>query len=286
MQLNKIYLWIYPLLMYSCATDGFQDDGNQIKQKLVRLASGEKTIDESNHFAASISFGKTQHPPLHSFTLYHHNLCGLTESERFGDTLQSDFKKLLIGMKEGEERIFKLPFSYFDDTFLSAFADSSIAAPNEEMQITINILKTFEPGELASYLMSLAQHNEMSETEAIEWLLMNETDVDYERHGEIYLQRIRTVGSSNIHTGDTLQLTYTTHFLDGKVIDRPTHIEYIPGQSGQLVSGLAMAIRESHCGDSIRVYLPSALAFGEGGSSTGIIPPKTPLIFSVSVACH
>jgi len=285
MKKNRNYLWIFSVLILSCKDDGFRNAGNQIQQKMVQLATGEKSIFESSHFAAAVAFGKAEEAPLHFFRLYHHNLLVQTSGEGNGDTLQPDFKKLLSEMKEGEERIFRLPFSYFDDTFLSAYANTDIAAPNEEMQISIHILKTFDPGEFASHLMSMAQHNEISETEAIEWLLMNDTSRDYERHDQIFIQRIQMGDSFKIHTGDTLHLTYTTSFMDGRLIDRPTQLEYIPGPSGQLVHGLVLALKNSHCGDSLRAYIPSSLTFGEAGSLTGVIPPKTPLIFSVRIDC-
>lgn len=272
-------------MIFSCNGDGFKDEGNNIQQKIVRLATGEKSIAESAHFAAAITFGKANQPALHSFQLYHHNLSAQSANEKSDDTLQADFKRLLAAMKEGEERIFRLPFSYFDNGFLSANAGSSIAAEDEIMQISIHILKTFEPNALAAHLMSMAQHQEISENDAIEWLLINDTANDYKIQGQIYIQSIREGNSSVIASGDALQLTYTTSFLDGRIIDRPTQIEYIPGQRGQVVRGLAMALEKSHCGDSLRVYIPSTLAFGEEGSSTGIIPPKTPLIISVAVEC-
>jgi len=51
------------------------------------------------------------------------------------------------------------------------------------------------------------------------------------------------------------------------------------------VHGLVLALKNSHCGDSLRAYIPSSLTFGEAGSSTGVIPPKTPLLFSVRIDC-
>jgi peptidylprolyl isomerase len=36
-------------------------------------------------------------------------------------------------------------------------------------------------------------------------------------------------------------------------------------------------------GERALVYMPSELAFGESGSSTGIIPPKTPIYFDINV---
>jgi FKBP-type peptidyl-prolyl cis-trans isomerase len=36
-------------------------------------------------------------------------------------------------------------------------------------------------------------------------------------------------------------------------------------------------------GEHSCIYMPSELAFGEGGSSTGIVPANTPIYFDVQV---
>jgi peptidylprolyl isomerase len=55
------------------------------------------------------------------------------------------------------------------------------------------------------------------------------------------------------------------------------------GKPGQLVQGMQYALSLMKAGERALVYMPSELAFGESGSSTGIIPPKTPIYFDINV---
>jgi len=59
--------------------------------------------------------------------------------------------------------------------------------------------------------------------------------------------------------------------------------QFVYGTEWQVVKGLEEAIGMMQEGEKALVILPSDLAFGSEGSSTGIIPAYTSLIFDVEI---
>lgn len=88
--------------------------------------------------------------------------------------------------------------------------------------------------------------------------------------------------------GDELSIHYTGFFLNGQMFDDTFQsgdpLTFNLGQEGQVIKGLEFGLLGCRPGEEREVLVPSAFAFGEKGSSTGIVPPYTPLLFRVSVA--
>lgn len=103
----------------------------------------------------------------------------------------------------------------------------------------------------------------------------------------LYLINLKEGTGKQIELGDTVEVHYEGRFLNGKFFDstkmREEAFSFIYGQEWQVVDGLEEAIGKMSEGEVSLVILPSKLAFGERGSSTGIIPPFTSLIFEVEV---
>jgi FKBP-type peptidyl-prolyl cis-trans isomerase len=83
----------------------------------------------------------------------------------------------------------------------------------------------------------------------------------------------------------TVTLRYTGSFLNGRVFDKNASgekgVAFSWGSEGQLIPGLTRALRGMKTGGKAKIVLPSALAFGNGGSSTGLIPPHTPVVYEL-----
>lgn len=103
----------------------------------------------------------------------------------------------------------------------------------------------------------------------------------------LYLINLHEGSGKQVQLGDTVEVHYEGRFLNGKFFDstkmREEAFQFIYGQEWQVVDGLEKAIGQMREGDISLVILPSQLAFGERGSSTGIIPPFTSLIFEVEI---
>lgn len=90
-----------------------------------------------------------------------------------------------------------------------------------------------------------------------------------------------------IKTGDTITINYEGRFLNGKFFDstkrRNQPFQFIYGTEWQVIKGLEEGLALMGEGERAVFILPSELAFGTSGSSTGIIPPFTSLIFEVEI---
>lgn len=103
----------------------------------------------------------------------------------------------------------------------------------------------------------------------------------------IYYVCLRPGQGEHPQNGDTLTLDFEGRFFDGKYFDstikRGEAFQFVLGQRWQVIHGLERAVRLMRPGERALFILPSSMAFGKGGSSTGIVPPYTPVIFEVSL---
>ncbi|MFZ1615954.1 MAG: FKBP-type peptidyl-prolyl cis-trans isomerase [Flavobacteriales bacterium] len=89
--------------------------------------------------------------------------------------------------------------------------------------------------------------------------------------------------------GEQVTIAYTATFLDtGKEFDKASEatggLSFRLGDPGQVVKGLEIATSLlPRNGGKGRFILPSDLAFGPTGSSSGIVPPWTPVLYEVNV---
>ena len=113
-----------------------------------------------------------------------------------------------------------------------------------------------------------------------------ELDVEPTESGMFHLT-INEGNGNKVEKGDTVVVHYEGKFLNGKFFDstkkRKEAFKFIYGQQWQVVKGLEEAIGMMQEGEKSIFILPSDMAFGDKGSSTGIIPPFTSLIFEVEL---
>ncbi len=101
-----------------------------------------------------------------------------------------------------------------------------------------------------------------------------------------YYEKLKTGNGPAIENGKLLTIRYKGFFMDGRLADYTpddTPFEFLYGDKEQLVPGLQQGISCLRKGDIAKFILPSHLAFGEQGSSTGNIPPYTPLVYEVEI---
>jgi FKBP-type peptidyl-prolyl cis-trans isomerase FkpA len=103
----------------------------------------------------------------------------------------------------------------------------------------------------------------------------------------IYYVNLRPGTGKKVEIGDTITINYEGRFLNGKFFDstvrRNQPFQFVYGTEWQVIKGLEEAIGMMREGERALFILPSELGFGNQGSSTGIIPPFTSLIFEVEI---
>jgi FKBP-type peptidyl-prolyl cis-trans isomerase FkpA len=103
----------------------------------------------------------------------------------------------------------------------------------------------------------------------------------------IFYLNINPGTGKKVEIGDTITINYEGRFLNGKFFDstirRRQPFQFVYGTEWQVIKGLEEAIGMMREGERSLFILPSELGFGNQGSSTGIIPPFTSLIFEVEI---
>ncbi len=87
-------------------------------------------------------------------------------------------------------------------------------------------------------------------------------------------------------SGRVALINYKGYFLNGRCFDfsyENQPFEYLVGAEEQLIKGLETGVRRMHEGEKSKFIIPSHLAFGSSGSSTGIVPPFTTVIYEVEL---
>ncbi len=93
--------------------------------------------------------------------------------------------------------------------------------------------------------------------------------------------------TKKVNRGDIVTVHYEGRFLNGKFFDstikRNQPFDFVYGTEWQVIKGLEEAISYMTEGEKAIVIMPSELAWGRQGSSTGIIPPFTSVIYEVEL---
>jgi FKBP-type peptidyl-prolyl cis-trans isomerase FkpA len=106
---------------------------------------------------------------------------------------------------------------------------------------------------------------------------------DYFLH-DIYFYEILKGSGKKIESGATVTIKYTGYLLDGRKFDElESPLSFDLNAEGQLIKGLEIAIKRMKKGSKTKIILPSHLAFGEMGSSNGLIAPKSPVVYEVEL---
>ncbi len=90
--------------------------------------------------------------------------------------------------------------------------------------------------------------------------------------------------AEEVKEGDQVTISYSGYFLSGQLLDRSaSDFTYTYGAPAQVLEGLNIVIGRLNVGQTVKIILPSPLAFGEKGSSDKTVPPFTPLLYEVTL---
>jgi len=91
-----------------------------------------------------------------------------------------------------------------------------------------------------------------------------------------------------VRSGESVTVAYTASFVENAKHFDDTHgaeraLTFRLGDPGQVIKGIEIALHLLPKGGKGRFIFPSALAFGPRGSSSGIVPPYTPVEYDIEV---
>lgn len=140
-----------------------------------------------------------------------------------------------------------------------------------------------EKQEFLSWVKDLGQYEQLALLHFIEDEQIN---VDPSQTG-IYRIDIAKGTGKQVEINDTVTVNYEGRFLNGKIFDstkkRNEPFQFVFGTEMQVIAGLEEAIGRMKQGDHALFIMPSKMAFGENGSSSGTIPAFTSVVFDVEL---
>lgn len=274
------------VVLFACNPyPGYDELDSGIYRKLNGFADCTPDLRQAEFFIMDVQFRPWDSPDsLYSFELHHGKLSD--QHAPFGlitSPVGLRLQQVLDSMKCGDDISLVLPFDEMDRSYIAAYADTPQYKLHDQMDLRLHLKRTFKRDDYLRYLTQSAQHQELEETDAIELYLMNQTEYPYQRFGKCFKQEIVSTEGDSVLVGRYITIAYTTHLLDGTSLDSLTTLQFDFGRPGQLIGGFQYGLSLMREGEHARIYLPSSLAFGEQGSSTGIVPRNTPVYFDVEV---
>jgi FKBP-type peptidyl-prolyl cis-trans isomerase len=192
-------------------------------------------------------------------------------------------------LAKGERATFILPAEQFFNETLETNVPGFMNS-NDSMKITIDMLEVQRRKEFLNekeaFLNWIQDFGEYEKVLLKQFLEQKEIDAKPTKSG-IYHLTLEEGDGPAVEKGDTVLVHYEGKFLNGKFFDstkqRKQPFEFVYGQKWQVIEGMEEVIGLMKEGEKALAILPSETAFGKTGSSTGIIPPYTSVIYEVTL---
>lgn len=192
-------------------------------------------------------------------------------------------------LAEGESANFIISASEFFTKTLGTEVPDFIGE-DDKMKLYLNILEIQTEDEYENEKEAFLNWiNDFGDYERVlleQYIRDEKISVDATETG-IYYLNIEPGNGNKVSLGDTVTLHYEGWFLNGKIFDstkrRNQPFQFVYGTEWQVIKGLEEAIGMMTEGERALFILPSELAFGTEGSSTGIVPPFTSTIFELEL---
>lgn len=187
-----------------------------------------------------------------------------------------------------------------DSVYLKLFKQKTLPPyikQGSNLKFYIKLLKFETPDELKTrqYAMILQRRADMEKMKNAEadsirkYLAKKNIHVKPVIIDSLYiLERTGTPGRP-INEGDSVEIKYTGMFLNGTIFDQSDRGDGGPGtfkivyrHNAKLITGWLDVLETMHQGETVRILLPSSLAYGSYGAGRDI-KPYTPLLFEIKV---
>jgi FKBP-type peptidyl-prolyl cis-trans isomerase len=259
---------------------GYKKSDTGIHYKLLKIGDDTIRCHYSDYITANISY-QTMHDSVffnghRKFRIAPNNFAGSID-ECITLLGKDDSASFILSADD----FFKKTLSSELPPFLKGTDKMKISIRIDNIQTTEDYIK-----EKQAFMKWIEDFGEYEKTIMKQYLEGAKLQISPLPSGMYYIP-LNKGNEKGVNTGDTITIHYEGRFLNGKFFDstrkRNEPMQFVYGQQWQVVKGMEDAIGMMHEGEKALFIMPSGLAFGENGSSTGIIPPFTSLIFEVEL---
>ncbi|HEV7231391.1 MAG TPA: FKBP-type peptidyl-prolyl cis-trans isomerase [Bacteroidia bacterium] len=176
-------------------------------------------------------------------------------------------------LREGDSAVFLIPA--YD---LMEYANDSM------MHMQVKLVRILDEKQYKAESEKRARMDEFGEQKILQYY-MKSIHEKYKAlpHGLFMLEE-RSGSGKTVERGDRVLLNYKGEFLNGKKFDATSEpVEFVLGEEGQLIEGMTQGLMRMKEGGKAKFIIPSQLAYGAEGSSTGIIKPFTSIIYQIEI---
>lgn len=256
------------LLLFACGKPKpeFKALDNGVQLKLLTFGETEKPFDDDYFIRASIQLISNNE------TVYQQDEYTILTLDK------SPFEDLVAELNEGDSAYFKMPLAYLKSIPFNLNFEGAV----DTLDGYIKIHKYLTEEEKTTYLTQ-------NDPELLEQLSLKKylaTIKGAKNKSGVTVKTIQKGTGEAVEVGRTLLLKYKASFINGIEFDNTNYqhnFEYNYGTPNQVIAGLEIALSEMKNKEKAKIIIPSQLAFGDEGSSTGIVPPFTTVVYDLEI---
>ncbi|MFT4660844.1 MAG: hypothetical protein ACI8XB_001112 [Patiriisocius sp.] len=269
------------LVMMSCGTNfpGYSKVEKGAFMKVLEVGNGEFSPVIGQHLSYQLRILNES-----KIEIYHTNKKGIDKLEHLYYTHNKSgvIQRNLSEFHEGDSLSFMLSAELLNEQF------PEIKEPDNSkyFQVNLRIFHLEDDEDRKNRLESFFNYAKLNEDVLIdEYFSSNGKKAEFLFWKNLFI-KTNTEATRKVKKNDPLMLKYKAFFLNGELFDEATDssiIRFSFGESSQVIEGLLLVISKTGIGSNVEVIIPSSLAFGDEGSSSGIVPPNTPLRYEMEI---
>lgn len=283
------YLLFVTLIFFvSCKKEskyaGYSEHKNGIYFKLLAFKDSNRKPVEGDHLELRIVY-KTMNDSVLMSTKKINGTTTLVAFKK--DSLTGLFYNILSELTEGDSVSYILTAEIANELLPAVPEMDNYHGP--EIKLDISLASILNPVEYKQWLADMRHkkdNQDMEERRSLQVYLHKEFVDETPVGSGFYYISLKEGEGPAIENGKNVEVFYKGCFLDGTPFDSTKTGEFFNftiGEEYQLIKGLEEGICLMKEGGKAKFIIPSQLAFGDKGSSTGIVPPYTTVVYEVQI---
>lgn len=291
LKISKLFVIVVLLGCIACNKNskykGYSENANGLFYKLQMIGDGKRKPAQGDFLQLVITY-KTERDSVF-LESKSYNETGMVILPFKHSSFKGSFEEGLVTMNEGDSVSFivnsdSLFLNFFKTPIPLFLANDSVVKMEVKLHRILN--KEQYAAELERFRLLVEDRDIEEQRKLRRYLDTNSTRYSLLQNGMYYIP-IRQGKGTCACNGDMLRINYKGYFLNGKqfesTYERGQPLEFTFGEQGQVIKGLEKAISLMNEGEKAKFIIPSHLAYGGEGSSTGIIPPFTTVIYEIEL---
>jgi len=283
--MKRIFVSIFVLLLVaSCSEDsrykGFSKNDTGIYYKLHSFGESKKQVKPGDYITSDIIYKKMNDSVFFD---------GRRKFQISEPSFEGSIDECFLMLTESEKATFILPVkSFFNKTLETSIP--SFFNENDSLKVVVDLIEVQRKNEFLrekeAFLNWIKDFGDYEKVQLQQFLEEKNIGAEPTKSG-LYRVILEKGDGPQVEKGDTVVVHYEGKFLNGKFFDstkqRKQPLEFVYGTKMQVIEGLDEIIGKMREGEKALAILPSEKAFGKTGSSTGIIPPYTSVIYEIDL---